>query len=458
MSPDSAIHYEQNVHVREMIARVHWLVRLRWGFVALLLLAAIGAAAGLLPLRLDARWPAMVGAALFLSNLFFLRRSRRLDATDTDERLLRRHGLGEILFDYLALAVIVHALGGLATPAIFLVIPNVVIAALFFGRGHSLVITIAGMLLVAAPVLLTMAGVLPLHDPFGDGVSMSLAHTIVYLAIYAGVVLFSWYLASHITLRLVQDELKLERNYRDILRLDEARTHAIVQGAHELKAPLAAIRSYAWTLRDGYAGPLPDKAREIVARIGERCDRLLSRLTDIVRLSNLQSFVLDAGQRPNTDLIAAVRHAVSEASRNAAARDIVVETTLPDGVDALPVCIGREQLENLLDNLLGNAINYSRDGGVVRMRVAGADGGARIEIEDQGIGIPADALPHVFEEHYRARNAVSHSASGTGLGLPIVREILRLAGGDIDIESEEGKGTRAIVTLPDATENNHPRG
>ena len=437
-----------NAHVREMIARIHWLVRLRWGFAFVLGLLAVAAFSGLAPVPLDGRWFLFVTLMVLASNAFFLRRSRRLDAADTTEDALRRHCRGEILLDYAALAVVVHALGGLGTPALFFVIPNVIVAVLFFPRGQSLAVVLWGMALVASPVLLAAAGLIEPVTLFpGGGAARQPAHIAVWLSVYAVVVLFTWYLASHITERLVRNELELERNYCAILDLDAAKTRAVVQGTHELKAPLAAIRSYAWTLRDGYAGPLPGKAQEIVGRIGERCDRLLSKITDIVRLSNLRSYVRTEEGFVSVDLAAVMREAAEEARRNAAGRGIAIELDITAD-DPLSVRATREHLATLLDNLLTNAVNYSHDGGVVTMRLMRDSEGARIEVEDRGIGIPADALDRVFDEHFRARNAVLHSENGTGLGLPIVRTIARLLGAEIALDSEEGRGTKATLTIP----------
>lgn len=438
-----------NVQVREMIARIRWLVRLRWGFVAVLGAVSVGALANLFPVPIDGRWFIVVTLLLLVSNVFFFRRSRSLDAIGITEKDLRRHCRGEILFDYLALAVIVHALGGVETPILFMIIPNVMIASLFFPREQSLPIVLWGMTLAASPVLLSLAGLIEPVTlfPDGNGFTHQSDYVLVYLAVYVGTVLFSWHLISHIAASLIRTELRLERNYRKMLDLDEAKTRAIVQGTHELKSPLAAIRNYAYTLEGGYAGELPEKARELIHRIGERCDRLLAKITDIVRLSNLRSYLQSEDQFTIVDLNAVIHEVSEEVRRNADGRRIAIEVDTP-AAETLNVRATREHLATILENLLSNAVSYSHEGDTVTLRVERTGRSATITIEDRGIGIPKAALPHVFDEHYRARNAIGHSANGTGLGLPIVRETARIIDADVSIDSEEGKGTRASLTIP----------
>ena len=439
---------DHNVHVREMIARIHWLVRLRWGFTAALGLVAAGALAGLLPVPIDGRWFVLVTLLLLVSNVFFHHRSRGLDSIGITEKDLRRHCRGEILFDYLALALVVHALGGVETPILFMIIPNVMIASLFFPREQSLPIVLWGMTLAASPVLLALSGLIEPVTLFpGGGFAHQPDYILAYLAVYAGSVLFSWHIISHIAASLIDTELRLERNYREMLDLDAAKTRAIVQGAHELKSPLAAIRGYVHTLEGGYAGELPEKARELVQRIGERCDRLLAQITDIVRLSNLRSYLRTTGQFAVIDLGAVLREAAEEARRNATGRCIGIDIDAPV-TDVMNVEATREHLLTLLESLLANAVNYSHDGGTVTVGLERQGQVAVVTIEDRGIGIPKADLPHVFDEHYRARNAIGHSPFGTGLGLAIARETARIIGAGIAIESEEGRGTRVRLTIP----------
>jgi signal transduction histidine kinase len=105
-------------------------------------------------------------------------------------------------------------------------------------------------------------------------------------------------------------------------------------------------------------------------------------------------------------------------------------------------------LEELLSNLLGNAIRYSRSGGKVVLRVQKAGDVLRLQVEDTGIGIPQEDLNRIFEEFYRSPNAREHTTAGTGLGLAIVKAVVERHGGSISVDSTLGQGTRFTVDFP----------
>jgi len=106
-------------------------------------------------------------------------------------------------------------------------------------------------------------------------------------------------------------------------------------------------------------------------------------------------------------------------------------------------------LRELVGNLLGNALRYTPRGGQVSARLIAPPGGPlRLEVQDTGIGIAAEDLPHIFDEFYRAANARAHSSAGTGLGMAIVKATVERLGGSVAVESRVGEGTRVIVDLP----------
>jgi len=115
--------------------------------------------------------------------------------------------------------------------------------------------------------------------------------------------------------------------------------------------------------------------------------------------------------------------------------------------DELMVYGDRDELDRIFNNLISNAVKYTQKGRV-EVRAQREDGWARITVADTGIGIPADALPQLFQEFFRARNAKASQEPGTGLGLAIVKNSVERCGGRIEVESVEGKGTTFVVLLP----------
>jgi hydrogenase maturation protease len=452
---DEVIHCVQNIHVRELISRIHWAVRIRWAFISTLAVASLFSL--ILSYRYQIQPGYFIAVAVFLvmTNTIYSRQVAKADVACVGTLELQRLCFHQVLGDYMALAVVVYALGSVETPVMFLVLPNMLLAALFFDRKKSLALLIMGLGFVVAPLILEAAGILPVVTIFGSGLKEQMLSDptvlLTYLGIFFACVMICWYLVLEITKTLIDNELELEDSYESMVRLDEEKTRATTRATHELKAPLAAIKSYVYTLDQGYAGELPEKARTIVNRIGARSDHLLAEITDIIRLSNLKTYVVTGEQLVPVDLCTAVAQEVRDAKALGNSRQISIRLSGADD-QVVMVSATAEHLKTIISNLIHNAVNYSNDGGIVDVmiqRVHGDDGRNRVavKVKDQGIGIAEEALKSVFDEHYRAKNAVDHNNTGTGLGLPIVKATARLLDAEVDLKSKLGAGTTATVTF-----------
>jgi two-component system phosphate regulon sensor histidine kinase PhoR len=232
------------------------------------------------------------------------------------------------------------------------------------------------------------------------------------------------------------------RDVTPFLRLAETRRDFVANVSHELKSPLAAIRGYAETLRDGALAE-PPTARRFIERILEQCARLQALLADLLTLSRLES-VEAVLERAPVDLLALARRTADLAATAAAERGVAVAVA----GEPTPVSGDAAALERLLFNLVDNAVKYNRRGGSVHVRVASAGGQAVVEVRDTGVGIPAEALPRVFERFYRVDQGRGREDGGTGLGLAIVKHVAQLHGGRVEVESEPGRGSLFRVVLP----------
>lgn len=234
-------------------------------------------------------------------------------------------------------------------------------------------------------------------------------------------------------------------------RLTKVRRDFVANVSHELKTPLAAIRGYAETLRDGALDDAPT-ARRFTDRILVQCKRLQALLEDLLTLSRLES--ADAAALPfeAVDLAVANQHALELIG------EIAREKRLRVAVASDGPCIVRghaQTLERLIVNLLENAAKYNRPGGSVAVRLGHRKDRCVLEVEDTGFGIPAEALPRIFERFYRVDKGRAREEGGTGLGLAIVKHIAQLHGGTVEVQSEEGRGSTFRVTLPSASASAH---
>ena len=221
---------------------------------------------------------------------------------------------------------------------------------------------------------------------------------------------------------------------------ESARRQFVSDASHELKTPLAAIRLLTDSILQN-ENIDNATAREFVSDIGQEAERL-SRITeDLLRLTRLDSGVVEA---PSRIRVGPVLERVVRMLRPVADEKEIDVRTIGDAF----VVATEGELHQILYNLAENAIKYNRQGGFVGIRVTEGEETTVITVEDNGIGIPTKDLTHVFERFYRVDKARSRAAGGTGLGLSIVRDTVSRRGGDIWAENIPEGGTRFIVKLP----------
>jgi two-component system phosphate regulon sensor histidine kinase PhoR len=230
----------------------------------------------------------------------------------------------------------------------------------------------------------------------------------------------------------------------ELRRLEQVRTEFIANVSHELRTPLTAIQGYLETLLGG-ALEEPEHARrfvEIAFRHTERLGRLLNDLTDLSNIE-LGKVSLRLTSTPLRPVVDSVLELVAAKARD---RDVALEA---DVSGSLTVQADHDRLVQILINLVDNAVKYTAAGGAVTVRARPTAGGpVEVSVSDTGIGIARADLPRITERFYRVDKARSRELGGTGLGLAIVKHLVLAHGGDLAIESEEGRGTTVRVLLP----------
>jgi two-component system, OmpR family, phosphate regulon sensor histidine kinase PhoR len=232
------------------------------------------------------------------------------------------------------------------------------------------------------------------------------------------------------------------RDVTDLKRLERVRQDFVANVSHELRTPIAAILGYAETLQ---SGALTDAVHgpQMVDIIHRQSERLSELVTDLLELSRL-----DAGERPLAVGSVAVGEVVARAAEavepRAAAKHITITRSVPAGLAARG---DAKALEQVLVNLLDNAVKYTPEGGSVELTAQNEASRVQLSVRDTGLGIEAKHLPRLFERFYRVDRGRSREMGGTGLGLSIVRHLVSAMGGDVRVQSQLGLGSTFTVTL-----------
>jgi hypothetical protein len=236
---------------------------------------------------------------------------------------------------------------------------------------------------------------------------------------------------------------RLERAYSDLKELDKHKTQFIQNVSHELRTPFTLIKGYLELLLDEEMGSLNDKQKEALEAVTERT-RVLGRLiNDIVTIQSIDASSLDVQEFELPPLF----HVAVE-NAQVRAPGVRLQSETPPGLP--PVKADPNLIERALNHLLDNAIKFSPDGGAITLRARAEGQMVRVEVEDNGIGIPPEALPFVFDRFYQVDGSTTRRFDGAGLGLAVVKQIAEVHGGQIGVRSIEGQGSTFYFTLPAA--------
>ncbi|HEY8345829.1 MAG TPA: ATP-binding protein [Symbiobacteriaceae bacterium] len=232
----------------------------------------------------------------------------------------------------------------------------------------------------------------------------------------------------------------------ELQRLEAMRREFVADVSHELKTPLTTVKSYVETLLDG-AAEVPEVRDQFLRVVQAETDRMTRLVRDLLQLSQLDQGQARWDVRP-TSMANLVEESLSRLQVPLEQKRQRVNLIFhPDTPLAK---VDREKLQQVLVNLLANAIEFTPAEGEITVEVEPADSMVRVTVRDTGIGIPPEDLPRIFERFYRVDKARSRMLGGTGLGLAIAKQIVELSGGTIAIASEVGKGTEVVFTVPAA--------
>ena len=241
--------------------------------------------------------------------------------------------------------------------------------------------------------------------------------------------------------KLRQKNEELARANRDLVEQERLRSEFLTAIAHELRTPLTAANGYLSLISDGSIGP--EQMSYAVSRAVRNVKRVVKLVNDILFLQEVDLILPEYQPISLAELIGqSVGGVRQQAIENDVSIRVQVDESLP------PVMGDPEWLRRAIDALLDNAIKFSPDGGEISIGADYYAGQVRVAISDQGVGIPADQMDRVFARFQRIRRVGPHVFGGVGLGMPVVKQVVKQHGGTIEVQSEEAEGSTFILRLP----------
>ena len=233
------------------------------------------------------------------------------------------------------------------------------------------------------------------------------------------------------------------RNVSKEMALARLKSDFVSNVSHELRTPLALIRLYAETLELGRLTG-PSKHQEYYSIIRKESERLTALINNILDFSRIEAGRKEYDFR-ETDMCELVRNTLESYRYQIEQNGFTFEEKI---AEVPPLNVDREAMARSLVNLVNNALKYSQDRKHIRVNLYREDGTVKLEVVDQGIGIPANEQHRIFEKFYRVGDPLVHNTKGSGLGLSLVQHIARAHGGDVMVESTPGAGSKFTITLP----------
>jgi len=227
--------------------------------------------------------------------------------------------------------------------------------------------------------------------------------------------------------------------------MDQLKSDFVSMVAHEIRSPMNSVLAQLKVILDGIAGDLTEKQQEILGRASDKIKALTDLSTELLDLAKIESGLITQ-EKEILNMVELLTEQVNFHQAKAQEKEIRLELEpLPE----LPPLLGiRQNMEEVFSNLITNSINYTPDGGKVTVSATVENDYLSISVSDTGFGIPEDDLDRIFDRFYRVKNEKTRFITGTGLGLPIVKDIVNAHNGMINVKSEPDKGTTFNIRIP----------
>ena len=426
----------------EAAVKISWFIKLRWLAAAgVLVFAVVGRK--LFQLQFAIGPFVFIGIFIALYNAVFLLLAHRVQPAG---KWSDRFASAQVGIDILVLTVLMHFGGGIENPFVSYFLFHTIIAAILLPQHKADLQVLLASICIVTLAIAEFTGLLAHHHIGLFEPELYDNWKFVTVAVFAFITTLcvADLLATSITRRLHEREKQLAQANAVLAEQDRIKSEYVMKVAHDLAEPAGTITSCLKLVTQGLTGPIPEKAMDMVQRAQHKSEYLGQLVKDLLSLSRIKA----VSEIPKTEvkLPEVVSQVFEELQPHVIEKRLTLEQKLPA---ALPVVYGNaEAIHELLGNLVSNAVKYTLVGGRVEVSASNTGDKVLVKVRDNGVGIPVEAVGHIFEEFYRADNVKAETIQGTGLGLSIVKQILNVHCGEIWVESKQDKGTTFSFTLP----------
>jgi len=432
-----------------LLQNARWFTRIRWVVVGVLLIFGVLSrefpeTLAHLSLVTAAWWPLVMAGGLAVLNLIFIVILRPTSTPIPHKRVVTCTWL-QILADLVILTILVHEVGSIDTFIVFAYLFHIVLSCIFFVPRDSFLVTVLAAVLFLGCWALETMGLLARQSIMGQAHLQLISPVTIINALSAVFIWFVvWYLTSTISKAVRERDSKLATANELLIAADREKNLLMLRTTHDLKAPFSGIEANIETLKEQDWDELPASARSKIESIELRAATLRERIKDILLLGELRKSTYQTDQNEPVDLHDLLSNVIADLSTKADQRRITISLSATN----MSVISNRKQLSTLFANLIANAIVYSHPDSQIEVTASSTPTGISVKVSDHGIGISEKALPHIFEEYFRAPEAAQFNLLSTGLGLAIVKHIAQNVARKINVTSEQGKGTTFEVLIP----------
>ena len=432
-----------------LVRRAFWLIRLRWiAVIGLSVTTFVAHPITKIVLPLIPIYSLAGVLVLYNSIMFFLlRRIQKNHIHDGFPHLTIRKIINiQMSADLFILTLLLHFSGGIENPFVMYYVFHMIIASILLSVWESYLQATYASLLLFLLALLEYHGIISHYclEPF---LALDQYHHAPFVfgtvAVVSSALFLVVFMASSISVRLRNQEQGYWEANQLLAQKDRIKDEYVERVTHDIKGHLAAIKSSLDVVAGGFTGPLEVKQQEFIERAVERTGVLAMFVRQLLKLTQMR--LTNSVEMTEFEVDEAVRNAIEAAKSRASDKHIQLQSHT-EGT-CFTVSGERMSIEETITNLIYNAVKYTPEGGHVTVKAYENSENIVVSVKDNGIGIPQEELPRVFDEFYRASNARACEKDGTGLGLSIAKQIVESHGGQMRVQSQLGQGTTISFTL-----------